>query len=168
MYCPKCGQQVTDNMRFCSRCGLSISEVAEWLAGGGQSGVRAEAEVPLSPRRKGMRRGAKIMFWGGILLPIFLGLSIAVDGPAPLLIPFIIFLTGLSMLLYSRLFGEEVSPIRSGQVQDVELGTAPVKRALTQASNAGISGSDRRRLGTAEMVRPPSVTEHTTKLLDSE
>ena len=36
MYCPKCGQQqVSDNTRFCSRCGLPIDVLAEWLAGGG-------------------------------------------------------------------------------------------------------------------------------------
>ncbi len=35
MYCPNCGQQqVSEEMRFCSRCGLALSGLAEWLAGG--------------------------------------------------------------------------------------------------------------------------------------
>ena len=34
MYCPKCGQQqVSDEMRFCSRCGLALTGLAEWLGG---------------------------------------------------------------------------------------------------------------------------------------
>ena len=36
MYCPKCGQQqISDEMKFCSRCGLALSGLADWLAGGG-------------------------------------------------------------------------------------------------------------------------------------
>jgi uncharacterized membrane protein YvbJ len=36
MFCPKCGQQqVSDNTRFCSQCGLSINGLAEWIASGG-------------------------------------------------------------------------------------------------------------------------------------
>ena len=35
MYCPNCGQQqISDEMRFCSRCGLALSGLMEWLAGG--------------------------------------------------------------------------------------------------------------------------------------
>jgi hypothetical protein len=157
-------------MRFCSRCGLSVSEVAEWLAGvGGGLAVREDAPLDLrSPRRKGMRRGAKMMFWGGVLLPVFLGLSIAVDEAFPLFIPFIIFLAGLSQLLYSRLFGEDILSNRSQQAQDVRLGARPDNNALPPGSDAGDISSGRRQVRTAEMTRPPSVTEHTTKLLDSE
>jgi hypothetical protein len=169
MYCPVCGQQASDNMRFCARCGLPISEVAEWLAGSGRLGVREEAEVAgLSPRRKGMRRGAKIMFWGSILTPIFFGLSIAFDSPGPLLVPFIIFLSGLSLWLYSKLFGEDIPFVRSKQAQDVGLGAMPGKSALPPPAHNWTGGSGRRQAGTAEMRQPPSATEHTTKLLDSE
>ena len=171
MYCPKCGQQVAESMRFCSRCGLPISEVADWLAGaagGGALAVRDEAQesVP-SPRRKGMRRGAKIMFWGGILLPLFFVFSIMADAVEPLIVPFIILLIGLAWLLYSRLFGEEVQPDRIQQPQDVRLGATPVS-ALPAAEGAGVVGSPGRQSRTAEMSQPPSVTDHTTKLLDRE
>jgi hypothetical protein len=115
-----------------------------------------------------MRHGAKIMFWGGILVPIFFGLSIAFDSPAPLLIPFIVLLVGLSLLLYSRLFGEEVSYISGKQSQDVGLGAMPGKSALPPISDTGIGNSGKRPMRTAEIAQPPSVTEHTTKLLDSE
>jgi hypothetical protein len=170
MYCPKCGQHISDNMRFCSRCGLSLSAVSEWLEGGGGGlAVREEAERDvLSPRRKGMRRGGKTMFWGGVLLPIFFGLSIVVDSPVPLLVPFIIVLAGLSVLLYSRLFGEEILSNRSKQAQDMRFGTRPDNSALPPAFDAGMINGGRRQARTAEMTQPPSVTEQTTKLLASE
>lgn len=170
MYCPKCGQHASDNMRFCSRCGLLLSEVSEWLAGSG-GGLAVRGEAPpnvLSPKRKGMRRGAKTMFWGGAMFPFFLMFSIAVDDPVPLFIPFIVFLAGLSMTLYSRLFGEEFPSDRIQQAQDVSLGTRPGNSALPPGSDAGVISGGRRQGRTAEMAQPPSVTEQTTKLLDSE
>lgn len=169
MYCPKCGQLVAENTRFCSRCGLSVSEVSEWLHRGGSLAVREQAPLKiLSPRRKGMRLGAKMMFWGGIAFPLFLALSIAVDEPFPLFIPFIVVLAGLSILLYSRLFGEDIPPYINPQAQDPRFGTAPGFGALPAGSDAGIINAGRRQARTAEIAQPPSVTEQTTKLLDSE
>lgn len=163
MYCPKCGQQVSGNVRFCSRCGLAVSEVAEWLSGGAQLSVREAPQELLSPKRKGMRRGAKIMFWAVALTPILLGLSIAIDAPFPILIPVIIFFAGLVQLLYSRLFGEEIP-----QPEAARLETAQENAALPHGPlAAGITGGGRQSR-TAEMVSPPSVTEQTTRLLDGD
>ena len=171
MYCPKCGQQqVADNSRFCSRCGLPISGLAEWLAGGAWPAVRAEVAPPAvaSPRRKGIRRGAKLMFLSGVLLPIFFGLCFAVDSPGPLFVPFTIFLAGLSWLLYSRLFGDELPPAKALPAQPYGLGPMFGGNALPPASSMWQEPVGRQRARTTEEVGPPSVTEHTTKLLDND
>ncbi len=171
MYCPKCGQQqISDDTRFCSRCGLPISGLAEWLAGGGVLALRegeAQVSVP-SPRRKGMRRGAKLMFLSGVLLPFFGGLGILFETPAPLLISLTIFLMGLSLLLYSRIFGEEIPPAKIQQAEPSGLRTRLGGTALPLASNIRMKGIGGKQVRTAELVQPPSVTEHTTKLLDRE
>lgn len=171
MYCPKCGQQqVSDSTRFCSRCGLAISELAEWVAGGGGLTLREE-EAPVklvSPRRKGMRRGAKLLFLSVVLTPIFLALSFMIDGPVPLFFPFTIFLAGLSLLLYSRLFIEETPPARSQPARPPELGTMFGNTALPPASGIGMNSVGGRRVRTSELAQPPSVTEHTTKLLNND
>src|SRR5215467_2241007 len=97
MYCPNCGQQqVSDEMRFCSRCGLALSGLAEWLAGG--LPVRRADEAPkLSPsrRRKAFRRAAKLMFFSVALFPIFLAISIGIDEPGPLYPPCNLFFASL-------------------------------------------------------------------------
>ena len=113
MYCPNCGQQqVSDEMRFCSRCGLALSGLPEWLAGNRVPLVRREEprSEPMSPRRKGMRRAAKLMFFSGVLFPIFLAISIGVDEGGPLAIPFILFFVSLVMMLYARLFSDKHAP----------------------------------------------------------
>jgi endogenous inhibitor of DNA gyrase (YacG/DUF329 family) len=171
MYCPKCGQQqVSDDMRFCSRCGLPIAGLAEWLADGAALAVRREAtpSALASPRRKGIRRGAKLMFLSGILLPIFFGFSILVDGPFPLIIPFTVFFTGLSLMLYARIFGEETPPAESQKAQPSRFASASESNALPPASNSRINGLSEQRVRTSELAQPPSVTENTTRLLDNE
>lgn len=171
MYCPKCGlQQIADEMRFCSRCGLPIGEVAEWLARGATLVMPEEAPVRMmSPRRKGIRRGAKVMFLSGVLMPLLFGISLAADHPIPLMIALAIFLLGLSIMLYSRFFGEEIPSEQNRQAQPPRLGSMPVGNALPPASNNWVNSAGRERLRTAELAQPPpSVTEHTTRLLDNE
>jgi zinc-ribbon domain len=169
MYCPKCGQQqVSDTTRFCPRCGLAVSGLAECIAVGGIFAVRDEAKQPAltSPRSKGVRRGKKIMFLSGALMPIFLAISILIEEPGPLLFPLAIFLAGLTLMLYARIFGEDVPAGKGMLAQSSKSGTMP--GALPPASNLGMNSVNVQRVRTAELVRPPSVTEHTTRLLDGD
>lgn len=170
MFCPKCGQQATETTRFCSRCGLALSGLAEWLAAGGSPAARgdeAPAPPPASPRRKGIRRGAKLMFWSVVLFPVFLVLGLLIDEPAPLIVPITIFFVGLCLMLYARLFGAEMPPARSWQHGPPAFGAGHGGGALP-AFNAGINSTGAQPVRTAELVRPPSVTEHTTRLLDGD
>src|ERR1044071_4979306 len=115
MYCPKCGQQqISDEMRFCSRCGLALHGLAEWLAGGGlpaQRNVEVQQVSANSPRRKGIRRAAKLMFFSGVLFPIFFVISLAVDEGGPMIIPILVFFVSLVMMLYARLFSDKTAPV---------------------------------------------------------
>ncbi len=171
MYCPKCGQQqINDSTRFCSRCGLQINELAQWLAGGGTLAPNEEATAPegVSPKRKGVRRGAKLIFFSVVLFPIFLGLSFAVDEPGPLLLPFTVFLAGLTYLLYYLIFGEQTPPAKTQQAQPARLAPGFGPNALPPASNIWANSVRADAVRTAELAQPPSVTENTTKLLDKD
>ncbi len=171
MYCPRCGQQqISDEMKFCSRCGLPISGLPEWLAGGwAPAGREQKTQVSLpSPRRKGIRRGAKLMFLSGVLFPVFLVLCLAIDEGAPMIFPILIFFVALIMMLYARLFSEAISPINSQPAQTSGLGAMSAGSALPPASNIPMHGFAGQQVRTAELAQPPSVTEHTTKLLDKE
>ena len=173
MYCPRCGQQqVTEDLRFCSRCGMPLSGLGEWLTSGGPPAwVTQENQLSKnSPRRKGIRRGAKVMFFSGAVFPVFLLMAIAADEPVPLFFPIIAFLVGLTITLYSLIFIEE-SPAFPNQ-QPRAFGSGPQFRAaeLPPASSTPIYGPGNltSRVRTNELAQPPSVTENTTKLLDNE
>src|SRR5688572_12825299 len=104
MYCPNCGQQqISEEMRFCSRCGLSFTGLAEWLAGDSVpvQPTQKKPIAPDSPRRKGIRRAAKLMFFSGVLFPIFIAISIAAEEGAPMILPFILLFVSLGMMLYA-------------------------------------------------------------------
>ena len=72
MYCPQCGQQqLSDNLRFCSRCGFPLEAVLQILATGGMlPTLTPKGTAEPSPRRKGVKQGALMMLLGVILVPL--------------------------------------------------------------------------------------------------
>jgi len=172
MYCPNCGQQqVSDEMRFCSRCGQALSGLAEWLAGVSVPVTRAErrqAAAVASPRRKGIRRAAKLMFFSGVLFPIFLVISLAIDEGGPLIIPVLLFFVSLVMMLYARLFSDRHAPITYQSPQTSVPGPTSTRSSLPPATSIPVPNAGRQQVRTNELAQPPSVTEHTTRLLDNE
>ena len=170
MYCPNCGQQQISEMRFCSRCGLALSGLAEWLSGGSLPVLRREeVQTPaaMSPRRKNMRRAGKLMFFSAALFPVFLLFSAAIDEPGPILVPFMLFFVSLAMMLYARIFSDptatEVNHIAAPQT--AALRSAPARASLPPGGHMPMPT---RHVRTNELAQPPSVTENTTRLLDDE
>ena len=169
MFCPRCGQQqVSNEMRFCSRCGLPIGGLIEWLGRAGVpaapvSDTQASLSSQPSPGKKGIRRGAKVIFASAVLFVIFLLVSLAADDPGPLVIPFFVFFVGLVMMLYARLFSSPVPQIK-GQYTPPSLG--PMSSALPPHTHVPMHDIQQQRAKTNELAQPSSVTEHTTKLLD--
>jgi hypothetical protein len=170
MYCPNCGQQqISDEMKFCSRCGLALSGLAEWLAGG-RLPLRRDDEAPvaLSRRRKGIRRAAKLMFFSGVLFPVFLAFSIAVDEAGPVGVPFTIFFISLVMMLYARLFSDNNPPLPLQAPQTSALNSTATPY-LPPATNITTPHIGRHQVRTNDLAQQPhSVTDHTTRLLDNE
>ncbi|MCA1576739.1 MAG: hypothetical protein LC794_05170 [Acidobacteria bacterium] len=180
MYCPSCGQQqVSDEMRYCSRCGLALTGLMEWLVGG-RPPLRVAEEVQVAPdsrRRKNIRRAGKLMFFAGALFPIFLIISIVGDEPGPLVIPFFLFFVALAWMLYARIFMSKTEPVKHpggvqpalppGSFQTSTFGHAPAHGSLPPAA-AAPPLPNRGQVRTNELAQRPSVTEHTTRLLDNE
>lgn len=173
MYCPNCGQQqISEEMRFCSRCGIALSGLAEWLAGGrlpARPRDEAKPTVALSPRRKGIRRAAKLMFFSGVLFPVFLFISLVADEGGPMVVPIILFFVSLVLMLYARFFSDKTvpAPAMNQAAQTSALGTASTRGSLPPAANNPIPVG-RQQVRTNELAQPPSVTENTTRLLDNE
>ena len=172
MFCPKCGQQSSDEVRFCPRCGLQLDGLAAYVAGGGQTpaaGALVPSEPVMTARRRGMRRGAKLRFICAVLLPAAALLAFEDDAPGPLLLVLTGGLAGLLWMVFSWLFNDNVVPILSRKARR-KLAAAGERPALgaPQFVPASSFGQQQQRANTAEIVRPPSVTENTTTLLDKD
>ena len=184
MHCPQCGQQqVSDEMRFCLRCGFSLSVVSELLSQGGTLPEReAEASAPkLTSRQRGKRLGV-ILLLTGFLLAMIAGiindttkdpLISGLVGTLLLFGPGIIFIVaGFARLLYALLL-EGSAPRRSpsslpqrDSVESAHLDAARRYPPLPASHSVPVTGFGTKRGNTTEMVNVPSVTENTTKLLD--
>ena len=171
MFCPKCGQLSSDEVRFCPKCGFQLGRLAAYLASEGQT--PGEAAAPPAPvmtaRRRGMRRGAKLMFICGVLLPAAALLAFEGDAPGPLLLLFTAGLAGLAWFVYSWLFNDNTVPVEtraSRKARRKEMAAAGDRAALGAPTFTPAPLFNQQRANTAEIYQPPTVTEHTTKLLD--
>ena len=174
MYCPQCGQQqASESLRFCSRCGFPVEGVLALIASGGYLGPYLGANQERSARARGVRQGA-VMFLLGILLVPVLGVLYHFAGGSffGVVLPLaalICFVGGLMRMLFAAVFEEGKPTVRvtPGGYAPPLIGMPAPGQALPPAT-ANPSPVWRARTATAELPRPPSVTENTTRLLDKD
>lgn len=180
MFCPQCGQQqISGEMRFCSRCGFPLGGVIQLLASGGMVAAASDAGSTSkqgSPRRKGYRQGALMLLIAMIATPIMAILSEGGLGIPEFLIPLtaiIFFWGGIIRMIYARIFQDAAAPRAALGAQPsyippagpAQFGAGAPQSALPPQRSVPVSNW-RQPTNTAEMVPPASVTENTTRLLD--
>jgi|ERR1044072_429086 hypothetical protein len=173
MFCPRCGQQAAEEVRFCSRCGLPLDAASALVETGGEL-ARPEATGELTPQQRGLRKGLIITI-GGLLFSGVAALLIALrDELFPFLIlAGIIFTIGVMRTLYALMLEGHAPAKKSLKRADAE-GTrelASEKRGgaeLPPARTVPASVYAKPGAQTSDMVAPPSITEGTTRLLDED
>jgi zinc-ribbon domain len=145
MYCPTCAAQNIDNAQFCRACGADISFLS----------------MPVSRRQseksqKESEQGLRYSFIGGGFLVIAILMLFAAPPPANWALCF-------SMLCAAfPLLGSGVAKILSAK-KDRQQSLGPAME--TRPELKGPSIAQLPSPNTSEMVKPPSVTEGTTKIL---
>ena len=175
MHCPVCGQQqVSEETRFCSRCGFLLTGVAEVVKSGGLVAAKSTGILgtPDSPRRRGIKKG---VFWAlltALVVPIMALLTLLFRISPPFLPVFgalIFAVGGLLRVAYAFLFESGTSPERFPETlsRDLENRNAlPPSQSVPASVYTAPAGSWR---DTNELERVPgSVTDSTTKLLQKE
>ncbi|HKP68190.1 MAG TPA: zinc ribbon domain-containing protein [Pyrinomonadaceae bacterium] len=174
MHCPQCGQQqVSDETRFCSRCGFLLSGIAEVVANQGmipnqKSGLTGKAD---SPRRRGIKQGVFLFLLVLLLAPLMGMLTLALN-IEPFLVGIAVVLCvvgGLLRTVYALMFesGMTDSAMMPAQIGTVESRSAlPPSRSVPASAYTSPAGSWR---DTNDLQpQPGSVTDNTTKLLEKE
>lgn len=175
MHCPRCGQQqVSEETKFCSRCGFPLGLVSELLAHGGF--LPQLADLYKSKRWLSRKNGVFLsimwaIFFVLIMAPIwgFLDVDILIGMSA------VIGIFGGFMILLASLFflkSDATMPFPQTELPNANINTlhAAAQRNLPpQQSHPAQSyvppAASWKAPDTGEFARPQSVTEGTTKLL---
>lgn len=165
MYCPQCSQeQVSEEMRFCSRCGFPLAIVSQLVRGGGAlEGFDPEAKRELSPRQKGVRWGLILMILSLLLVPLAALMTAMKSDFFALFVPVLaLFALGLGRLVHAYVLAQPTPRgIRTQQVPGAYAPPLPAGQGIPAANW-------KRPVNTSEMAHPVSVTENTTRLLNDE
>jgi type IV secretory pathway VirB3-like protein len=180
MYCPKCSQQqVSDEIRFCPRCGFQL-ETVKMLLAENQNNLAVTKAKPQShisaTRKRDFLLGATIMLVGAIFIALLMVSTIAGTPLQAVIIPLvlvwaaivaIILLSGHTIREVTKLFSKDSSSQPPESASLITHVTAAARhQALPPVQSAPVSEFGSWRIKTAELVQPLSVTEHTTNLLD--
>jgi len=166
MHCPQCGlEQVSGKVRFCRACGFSLSGVKELVL----PDERA-AKADRTRFETAFNQGLGLMLVSlvaAIILTLLQDAHLIPQIYVKIVAAFFI-LAGLTRMFYPYVVGkgwerkEQENLFYEANVQ-IETGKLPY--SLPTSHSIPVSDFGSRRVDTAEMIQPPSVTEHTTKLL---
>ncbi|MBC7931395.1 MAG: zinc ribbon domain-containing protein [Rubrivivax sp.] len=181
MFCPRCSQQASDEVRFCSRCGFPLDEVAGLIEGGGLVVPRVEAEEEhglLTPRQRGMRKGLLVMAGGLLFFGLAAFLSVIKDDFMVFMpLAVVVFTYGVIRMLYGMLLEDDAARAKAAKklpASPREKVRAKLDRTSAQvpelppARSVPASVYTSARANTSDMAAPPSVTESTTRLLEED
>ncbi len=177
MHCPRCGQeQVSGNLKFCSRCGLPMTMVSEIVNRGGDLPAPKKAGGGIFTRTNGFKVS---LVWFLLIDFLIVPLVAIAGGEEEVAVLAVIGFVGAAIIaVLSALFlsnpekqtgfavpaSDYSLPTTSDQR---DAGALPAGDARPASDYVSPPGSWRAP-DTGDLVRPGSVTEETTKLLQKE
>ena len=132
-------------------------------------------EKTISPKRRGVKQGVLLMLIGVLLVPILGVMAAFAPGPLENVFAFfaaltalICFVGGPLRMLFAALFEEGVKPqyVPGSTYVPPVLPVQPARVSALPPPAVNSTQPWRQRPETAEILQPPSVTDHTTKLLE--
>jgi hypothetical protein len=182
MHCPRCGQQqISDQTKFCSRCGFQLGLVSELLENGGFLPQLAELNKnkgTIFTRRNGVIFSVLWFIFFVMMMPAFFGIA-GEDEVAGASAAFGVFSTMMLMIVSLAAlkrppkphelsaFQMPPSPPAQGLYGTQQMGALPPQQSQPASTYAAPAGNWRAP-DTDDLVRPGSVTESTTRLLKKE
>lgn len=188
MHCPNCGQQqVSNEIRFCSRCGFPLGLVSEVLSHGGFLPQLAD----LNKKKKFTKKHGVFfsLFWFVFFVLImtpFFGMAdadevagvmaiLGVFGSFLILIASLIFLKSEKSLANNvpfqnniQQFPNQLSNAQPQNIYQTSQNALPPPQSQPVTAFVPPSAGSWKAADTGELVQPRSVIEDTTKLLNKE
>ena len=175
MFCPRCGQErISEETSFCSRCGFLLTALPALLETGGMQAMESPTDKGRSPRSRGIRQGLFIFLLTFVIAPIVGLISQFGLGIEPWPVGVVVFGMGFGGLLriaYALMFESGNALLDAPRKASPKGSPALDRPKVIQALNPQDANThfDNRLGGTwldTNDLRPPSVTDNTTKLLE--
>ena len=175
MFCPRCGQQAAEEVRFCSRCGLPLDAAVGLVEAGGHielERAKRDAAGVLTPRQRGTRKGLMIVAGGVFFFVLVAILNTIKDDFFPVLIlAGLVITAGVMRMLYGLLLEEHAAAKEFPKRTHADAAPALAREgtraaALPPARTVPASAYAKPGADTNDMAAPSSITENTTRLLD--
>lgn len=181
MHCPKCGQQqISDETRYCSRCGFLLLGIAEVVENNGfLPGSTSSVSTAISPRKRGVRQGVFIFLLSFLIVPVLAFLSVVTNSEPVLAVLATILLVagGFLRAVYALMF-ESKEPGGSTTEENLLAATQnflktksrpaelPAETSIPAATYVAPGTGNWR--DSNDLAHSASVTDSTTKLLQKE
>lgn len=182
VFCPQCGQQqISDETRFCSRCGFSLVAVAEIVARGGAmpDSLLPPDERPISPRKRGLKQGLFIFLLTFLFAPLtgMVSMLLNIRPFAVGIVAVLCMMGGLLRMVYALMF-ESRYPGGATLEQNVlaakqnllkgkpQVNALPPEQSIPASDYVSPNAGNWRE--TNDLATPSSVTENTTRLLEKD
>lgn len=182
MFCPTCGQrQISEETRFCSRCGFLLTGVSELIDNGGAfpQALQPVKSKKDSPRKKGLKQGLFVFLLSFLVVPLVAILTIAINAREPFLVAvaaILLTVGGLLRMAYALMF-ESNEPYGGMTLEENALNAAqnflgknksaaalPPQQSIPTSTYVPPTAGNWR--DTNDLNATSSVTENTTKFLD--
>ena len=188
MHCPNCGQQqVSNEIRFCSRCGFPLGLIAEILAHGGFLPQLADLnkKKPRLTKKHGVFFSLFWFVFFVLIMTPFFGMADADEvagvmailglfGSFLILIGSLIFLKSEKSLANASFqnnqaqFPNQFPNVQPQNIYQTSQNALPPPHSQPVSSFVPPSAGSWKAADTGELVQPRSVVEDTTKLLNKE
>ena len=180
MYCPQCGQErISEQTNFCSRCGFLLTGVSHLISNGGELPATGQSSTSSSPsdRVRGLKQGLFIFLLTFLVVPIvaIISISLNIEPWAVAISSIILFVGGILRMVYALMFESAESTAASAG------GAAPTASRLFSAHTSMSALPPQQSYPVSDYappsagrwretndLKPSSVTESTTKLLENE
>lgn len=172
MHCPRCGhQQNSDEISFCTKCGLEIGNVKELLT----PELRKTTEKRKEEIKKARRQGTIMIFSSFAFIILFAAVREFFPLPNFIALIALLFMVGGAFRAsMPSLFDTNISSKENTDLPENDLKTDKLSgkqipaRSLPEAEYHPPIDFRTKTLDTNDLVAPSSVTEGTTKLLEKE
>jgi zinc ribbon protein len=174
MYCPHCGSNNLDEIKFCTRCGTNLNIVSEALSGKSATGPQFDERMVKALKDYYASRRAMVI-GGGLLIPVGAAVLLAMavlNFPETLAVVSLIAL-GIGLTIYGAMVGfwgirhwiDSTSEMKALNVSVPAHAIPAAPREKLDTSRTTLTPALVERYST-DPIDPGSVTESTTRQLE--